>query len=738
LLSGAVTIPWDAKAHYWPQIQFLAASLAKGEAPFWAPFVFGGHPQIADPQSLIFSPAYLALALLDATPSSWAVDATLLAVVFAGSLALLLWCSDRGWHWAGGLIAALAFSFGGAMAWRVQHTGEVLSLAYLPIAMLCLDRALARRSFAYAAGLGCAAALLIAGRDQVALLSLYFLAGLAAARVAMAPDVRGAARRAAPLLLAAAALATALAALPVALTYALALASNRPSIDFIGAGRGSLHPALLLTLAAPNLFNAAGPMADYWGPPSFAWPDTDLFLAQNMGVLYLGSIPLLALALAALRGELWDREVRPITVAAIVVLVYALGWYTPLFRFLYALLPAVDLYRRPADATFLLGALLALLAGYATHRLLAGQMPLRRAHGMAAAAALAAALLVAVALAAWRRRLELVLEPVAIAAASFVLAGAILKVSRAIAAVRPLCAGALLCGATTLDLGLLNGPNPSTALAPAAYDVLSPTTRNETIAKLRTLVVRDAVRRDRIELVGLGFEWPNASLTHGLENTLGYNPLRLGLYSAATGAEDHVALPQQRRFSPLFPSYRSALANLLGLRFIATGVPIESIDPKLEPGTLPLVARTRDGYIYENPGALPRVFFAPRAEHADFAAMLRSGAWPATDLGSTVLLEDAAATQARPTAGEGGTARITAYHNTRVEVDAVSAAGGYVVLNDVWHPWWFADVDGTRARLLRANVLFRAVAVPPGRHRVGFTFRPLAGILAALRAAEWP
>src|SRR5262249_43422955 len=252
-------------------------------------------------------------------------------------------------------------------------TGEVLSLAYLPIAMLCLDRALARRSFAYAAGLGCAAALLIAGRDQVALLALYFLAGLAAARVAMAPDVRGAARRAAPLLLVAAALAAALAALPVALTYALALASNRPSIDFIGAGRGSLHPALLLTLAAPNLFNAAGPMADYWGPPSFAWPDTDLFLAQNMGVLYLASIPLLALALAALRGELWDREVRPITVAAIVVLVYALGWYTPLFRLLYALLPAIDLYRRPADATFLLGALLALLAGYATHRLLAGQ-----------------------------------------------------------------------------------------------------------------------------------------------------------------------------------------------------------------------------------------------------------------------------------------------------------------------------------------------------------------------------
>src|SRR5919108_6108704 len=34
-LSGAVTIPWDAKAHFQPQVQFLAASLARGDSPFW-------------------------------------------------------------------------------------------------------------------------------------------------------------------------------------------------------------------------------------------------------------------------------------------------------------------------------------------------------------------------------------------------------------------------------------------------------------------------------------------------------------------------------------------------------------------------------------------------------------------------------------------------------------------------------------------------------------------------------
>src|SRR5215510_5948425 len=89
-LSGRVTIPWDAKAHFQPQIQFLAQSLARGESPFWAPYVFSGQPQIADPQSMIFSPPFLLLALFNSAPSLWAADVTLLAMVFLGGAALML------------------------------------------------------------------------------------------------------------------------------------------------------------------------------------------------------------------------------------------------------------------------------------------------------------------------------------------------------------------------------------------------------------------------------------------------------------------------------------------------------------------------------------------------------------------------------------------------------------------------------------------------------------------------
>ena len=145
-LSGAVTIPWDAKAQAYPQIVFLARSLAAGDSPFWAPNVFAGFPQIADPQSQIFSPPFFLLALFNAAPSFRAVDSVVFAMLILAGLALIAFFKDHAWHPAGALVAAFAFSFGGSAAWRLQHIGEVISLCWFALTLLALSRALRRPS----------------------------------------------------------------------------------------------------------------------------------------------------------------------------------------------------------------------------------------------------------------------------------------------------------------------------------------------------------------------------------------------------------------------------------------------------------------------------------------------------------------------------------------------------------------------------------------------------------------
>jgi len=739
-LSGRYTIPWDSKAEFLPQIQFLAASLHSGQSPFWNPYIFAGHPQIADPQAMIFSPPFFLLALFVSAPTAWAVDATVFVSILIGGLALIAWFRDRGWHPAGAALAALVFGFGAAMAWRVQHTGQVLSLVYLPITLLLLDRALARDSWMYGACAGLAGACLVLGRDQVALLGVYLLIAYVLWRILSAKSPAAAWHEANLPLAAGIFAGLAVVAIPVLLTIIVAGQSNRPEIDFYGAGRGSLHPAYALTLFAPDLFASAGEMRDFWGPPSSAWAGTDLVLAQNMGILYLGAIPMLLLLFGAGSGAFWRRDIRFFALALPVVALYALGWYSPLFWVLHKFLPGVDLFRRPADAVFVIGFLGAVLSGYAAHLLLqhdhAGLSQRAFERGLMCAAggtAVALALCIATAI-AFHHWIDAA-KPMMLAGVLFALAAAVMMDALWILPIRPLLACGAIIGFTVADLAISNAPGGATALPPAEYDMLSPTTKNETIAilKRKTAQGRSDTRRDRVELVGMGFAWPNASMTHGLENIVGYNPLRLDLYSLATGAGDSSGLTDQRTFSPLFPSYRAKLANLLGLRYIATASPMSILDPEAQPGDFPLVAQTADGYIYENPRSFPRVTFAASAAPADFDIILHTGTWPDEDLTNTVLLspEDEKDSGLQATRGT-GSVTITRYTNTEVEIEADSTRGGYVVLNDLWHPWWVATLDGVSEPVLRANVLFRTVRVPKGHHTVRFTFEPVTQALGSL------
>ena len=68
---------------------------------------------------------------------------------------------------------------------------------------------------------------------------------------------------------------------------------------------------------------------------------------------------------------------------------------------------------------------------------------------------------------------------------------------------------------------------------------------------------------------------------------------------------------------------------------------------------------------------------------------------------------------------------LTARSNATLLIDAVApSAGGYLVLADTYYPGWRAEVDGTQAPIVRANLTGRAVRLPPGRHQVKFVYEP--------------
>jgi hypothetical protein len=742
-LLGNVSIPYDAKAHFQAQVQFLANALHSGQSPFWNPHVFAGSPQVADPQSLVLSPAVL-IALLDPSPSFQLVDGFAFGLLALGGFSILLLFRDRGWHPAGAIVAALAFAFGASAAWRVQHIGQIQSFAFFALALWLLARALDRRSLPWGVAAGAATGVMIVEPDQVAYLGALLLIGYVLHHwldgEARAARLRASIRP----LLAAGTTCVVLSAVPLLLTVLFVLSSSRPSIPFAEATRGSLHPASLLTLVFSDLYGAFNKAVEYWGPFSWTWNPNEVTLSQNMSQLYIGALPIaLLLGLGLSRHLLLAREIRFFSLAAVLVTLYALGSNTPFYRLIYEAVPGVAFFRRPADATFLIGGMLAILSGYLVHRWMTNTAlaaPERPRLGLKVSLLLALTV-AAIAIAISQSRLGVALRPIMISFAWLAASVGILLLitrleGRPAWAVVPALAALL-----TADLALNNGPNESTALPREQFAMLDPEVPNETIRIIKALAQQPpgSPRRDRVELAGLGFEWPNTAMVHGFDHTLGYNPLRLADFTRAVGAEDSIIGPDQRRFTPLFPSYRCRLANLLGLRYIVSPVPIDRIDRTVKPTDLRFMARTPDGYVYENPDALPRVLFVRNWQIADFSRIMRDGNWPSADPLSTVLL-DARPSVPPPLSFEAPASlqppavRIQRYENTQIDIEVETVEPGFVVLNDIWHPWWFATINGQSAAILKANVLFRAVAVAPGRHTIRFEFAPVAGALQELRA----
>ncbi|WP_204334055.1 hypothetical protein, partial [Klebsiella pneumoniae] len=83
----------------YPHLGFVARAIHGSGGAFWTPNIFAGSPEIADPQSVLFSAPLLTLALFDPAPSLAAMDRAVFAMLVVGGMAVILIFRDRGWHW---------------------------------------------------------------------------------------------------------------------------------------------------------------------------------------------------------------------------------------------------------------------------------------------------------------------------------------------------------------------------------------------------------------------------------------------------------------------------------------------------------------------------------------------------------------------------------------------------------------------------------------------------------------
>jgi len=691
ILNDAV-VPWDSKNQFYAFFRFLSSTLRAGNWPFWNPYHYGGHPSVADPQSLIFAPLFVAWGALDPAPSMTAFDLVVLGHLLAGGIAIVAIGWRARWPVPGCVLAASLFMFGGAASGRLQHTGIILSYSAFPLALLLLQLALQRRSYLLAVLFAVSAVNVALGRNQVALLLCAVLLAAAIAEILGSPAPARYLRDRSGVLTTMAAAGGALLVIPILLTLQFADISNRPEESMNDALRASFYPANFATLAVPNIF---GTHTGYWGPGPATLPEVALTDdAENY--LFFGAVPtLLLIWMGIAGGSAWRPGRRLLSGTALIASLFMLGRYTPLYELAFRFVPGIDLFRRPTDASFVLGVALAIIAGHCLADYVREGLPrFRLAYIIAGATPLVAVVLSAIMFSARTGHGLDATRQAAITAATILVATLMLLLGHqhrfrlaAAGVVTLLAVAELLWWNAASRLNARSWGNYAVLEAPSGSDAVA-------IDFLDATIAADHRRGDypRVEVLGLGGPWQNLAMVRGWEATNGYNPLRIGIYDRLVSPGEQNWDVYLRQFPPSFSSYNSTLAQALGLTYLVLGQPLNR-SPIPVPAAADLLLSGPPAWIYRLPGAMPRVQFSDGL----------------------------------------GSVKIVSSRPDRVEVVATSAAGGAVVLHDTYYPGWIAEIDGKPTPIRRADPFFRAVDVPSGTHRLTFRFAPFS--LSNLRDA---
>lgn len=78
--------------------------------------------------------------------------------------------------------------------------------------------------------------------------------------------------------------------------------------------------------------------------------------------------------------------------------------------------------------------------------------------------------------------------------------------------------------------------------------------------------------------------------------------------------------------------------------------------------------------------------------------------------------------------------KVLSYKPQRLELETNNAQDSFLVLSEMYARGWEARVDGQRTGIYRTDFVLRGIAVPPGKHRIEFVYRPSpfrAGLLWA-------
>jgi hypothetical protein len=676
---------YDTYAQFLPDMLHAVASIRDGgDGLLWNPYQSCGQPFLADGITGLFYPPHLLFLVLD---PNLALHAVLLLNMLIGSVGMLLLARELGLGVAAACAGVLAFELGFPMsqlvAWSPTHSGP---WAWLPWAIFFCERLLRRPSRGNLVGLTVVLALeMLPGFILMSVLTYQLIALRVAWELVNRRTV--AQVRVALLVACALFLAPLLAAVQLVPTMEFARESARFMPDNDVLRFGHLSPARALAAIAARTYEVPFLVV----PFVLAFVGSSASGPRRLGVFYLA--------------------------IGLVYAVLGLGNTTPLFA-LYAWLPPGEAVIRVTYRMFWVsGFCLAMLTALAIDALARGSVDKRWARpGTLLVTGAAAALYV--------------FTPGGLRPAETLALATTVAALFAIA-FRPMTGFAVWAIIAALALNVAAIPQRWHSHLLWSLDAYS------THAALLGEVKASLTPQDRVmlapsiqESLQLGLVAKTASIAR-LPDVYDYQPLmgrRLGgFFSMMRQGESLRDLFDAYMTIPWTPPQRRArrLLDLTAVRYVVVSPSFGGIEEVLQ---LPATSHTTSEFnVYSNPTAFPRARFVPRTEVIEDAeGLLQRLAFGDDDLRNVAFVEEAVDSGFRGSSAVAGDDQVRFVQNDpeHIILGVTAASRGFLLLADQFYPGWVAAVNGTPARILRANYAFRLIEVPEGESRVEFRFRP--------------
>jgi len=675
-------LQWDGMAEFYPWRLFAAQTLKSGYLPLWNPHQFCGTPFVANSQSAVFYPLNLLFCVFSIAR---AFGVSVLVHLFLTGSFLYGFLRSR--TMALGRPAALL----GAIAWQLCHWQVAwLELptflcvsAWLPLALLLVDRAAERPTVLRATALGlCLGVMLLAGHLQIALYCFGLIAAYAVFRVV-------------PTLKAQWKPQTGAAALTLALAFGLAAPQLLPAVElarmshragspvnwaaYTGYVRLAVPPVHLVTLLAPGFFGSPT-HGTYWGIPTNGGPGAYMEYACYGGVLTL---------LLALAGLIFTWRTQAVTrffsVTAVIALLLALG--TPLNALLFFGVPGFSQTGSPGRILVLWSFCLPVLAAIGTDAFL--RRPEAKTLGKAAGVfGIVAACLLAFSV-IWINRIY----PAGTLATNLAIESDLWR----------LPVGVLFGAAAAVWLGMRGSLSPSRLggvfILLTAADLLAAgygfnrTASPQAVYPVTPLIAFLQAHKAEGRIMPINRQWPlyspplailppNSAMVYGLDDTQGYDSLLTGQYFQFAGAlDDGSPAPPENGNMVFTYGFGSREAREAGARY---GISLRPL-----PGLVP-VFQGDGAFVYEDKEALPHVQVVGEKRDA-----------------------------------EGYILELTTEPPTRVTLLSEEFLPHQLVVADQWYPGWHAYFHDEPVSLAKGPDVFRTVTLTPRQKKLAAMNNPL-------------